>query len=268
MIYQIKNIAIAALTSLLLITAALAWHQKTLKEKAEGQTAGSRQIVTQAATIINRYIDGSSRRHAVISADSNHLTNNWYTNGIAISGGLVDTVAEALKIAKDKLQQVTQIATVTKAAQLKAEKKIDSLQRLTYYYHDRYLQLAYRPAYATDSTGNGQFDFAYNDSLNVVQYWKRNWLLGAKKSYIDIYSNDPRTTVNGIKRLVVEQKEPKLGVRILAMASYDFSRKLITIGPGLQVDFKHLSLTGSFYYDADAQSFKPKFAARYDFIKF
>jgi hypothetical protein len=265
MIYQIKNIAIAALTLLLLITAAFAWNQKNLKEKAERQTAGSRQVVTQAATIINRYIDGSSRRHAVISADSNQLPHNWYANGIAISGGLVDTVAEALKIAKDKLQQITQVATTTQAAQLKAEKKIDSLQRLTYYYHDRYLQLAYRPA---DSTGNGQFDFIYNDSLNVVQYWKRNWLLGAKKSYIDIYSNDARTTINGIKRLVVEQKENPFGVRVQAMASYDFSRKLISIGPGLQIDFKRLSLTGSFYYDTDGQLFKPKFTAHYDFVKF
>lgn len=264
---MIKNIIIASLSACAIGFAIWGFKQKDQKETAQVKTASQEKVVKQAATIINTYIDKNNLNHSVISADSNRLSANWYDNGTAISGGLVDTVAQALGIAKKQLQEAVQISTTTEAAKLKAEKKIDSLQRLTYYYRDKYLQLAYRPAKPGDTTDNGQFDFKYNDSLNVVQYWKRSWFLGAKKNYIDIFSNDPRTTVNGIKRLVVEQKEPSFGLRVQAIANYNFSKQVVNVGPGLQFDFKRLSLLGTYYYDFDGQAFRPTFAARYDLIK-
>lgn len=251
------------------LTSSVLWlieHSK--REKAENQSANNQKVVSQAATIINRYIDTSGRNHVVINSSENVLPANWYKNGTAISGGLIDTVAKALDIAKKQLQEVTQIATTTQAQKLKAERMIDSLKRLTYYYKDKYLQLAYRPAASGDSTDQGQFDFKYNDSLNVIQYWKRKTFLSAKKSYIDIYSNDPRTTINGVKRLVVQQNEPAFGLRVQAVSNYSFSRKLLNVGPGVQFDFKRFSLVGTYYYDFDANSWRPTIGARYDLVRF
>lgn len=243
--------------------------QHRLREKAENQSHLNQRTVNQATRIINSYVDSSQRKHAVIAADENILPPNWTKNGIAISGGLVDTVAQALNIAKNKLQQITQIATTTQAENLQAKRTIDSLKRLVYSYRDKYVQMTYRPALpGADSADNGQFDFKYNDSLNVVQYWKKKWFLGAKKSYIDIYSNDPRTTVNGVKRLVVEQRSPVFGLRVQGVSSYSFSRKLLNVGPGVQFDIGKFSLVGTYYYDFDASKFRPSVGARYDFVRF
>lgn len=265
---SLSKIIIGCLGVLLLAAIAFGFYERTKREKAESQSVTNQKTVSQAATIIDHYIDSSKRNHVVISSDSNKLEQDWYKNGTAISGGLVDTVATALNIAKKQLQEVTQIASTTRAEKLQALKTIDSLKRITYYYKDKYLQLAYRPSKSGDTTDNGEFDFKYNDSLNVVQYWKKSWFLGAKKSFIDIYSNDPRTTVNGVKRLVVQQNQPNFGLRIQAVSSYSFSRKTLNLGPGIQFDFKRFSLVGSYYYDFDRSTWRPSVGARYDIVRF
>ncbi|WP_114937586.1 hypothetical protein [Mucilaginibacter endophyticus] len=266
---RLTKIVIGLLVVGLIVSILYAKHEHWRAEKAEVQASTNQNVVSQAATIINHYIDTSKRNHIVISAGQNVLPQNWYKNGTAISGGLVDTVSAALNIAKKQLQEVTQIASVTQAKQLKAERTIDSLKRLTYYYKDKYLQLAYRPAIAgSDTSDHGQFDYKYNDELNVVQYWKRGWILGAKRSYIDIYSSDPRTTINGVKRLVVKQNEPTFGLRVQAVSNYSLSRKTLNIGPGLQFDFKRFSVIGTYYYDTDANSWRPSIGARYDLVRF
>lgn len=264
-----NNILIAVLAALLLLAVTAAIHFYNRNKVAERKVSTDQRTVNQAARIIDRYVDSSGRNHAVISASENTLTAGWYKNGTAISGGLIDTVAKALNIAKKQLQEVTQVATVNQAKALRAEQTIDSLKRVTYFYKDKYLQLAYRPALNTlDTSDHGQFDFKYNDSLQVVQYWKRKWILGAKKSYVDIYSYDPRTTVNGVKRLVVQQNEPTFGLRVQAVGNYSFSRKLLNVGPGIQFDVKRFSLIGNYYYDFDASTWRPSIGARYDLIRF
>lgn len=266
---NIKNIALIGLLLIAIVFGVIQTYKLKKSESMAAMAAiKTQKTVSQAATIINRYIDTSGRNHVVISADSNRLTTNWYKDGTAISGGLVDTVARALNIAKKQLQEITQIANTTQADKLKALKKYDSLQRITYFYKDKYLQLAYRPALPGDTIDNGQFDFKYNDSLNVVQYWKKKWFMGAKKSYIDIFSNDPRTTINGVKRLVVQQEEPSFGLRIQAVGVYGFDAKKINVGPGVQFDFKRFSLTGTYYYDTDFSRWRPTVGARYDIIRF
>lgn len=266
---KFKNILIVILTAGLLITSFLAWRFNSQKNKAEDKSASNEETVNQAATIIDRYVDSAGRNHAMVKAEENVLPHDWYKNGTAIRGGLIDTVAKALNIARKQLQQVTQVATVSEARALKAEKRVDSLQRVTYFYKSKNLQMAYRPPLKTaDSTDQGQFDYRYNDSITVAQYWKKKWLLGAKRSYVDIFSNDPNTTVNGVKRLVVEQKEPTFGLRVQAVGNYSFSRKLLNVGPGIQFDVKRFSIVGTYYYDFDANQFRPSVGARYDLIRF
>jgi hypothetical protein len=267
---KLKNTLIVILTAGLLITSYFAWYYHGQKNNAETKTVKNQKTVELAANIISRMVDSSGRNHTTISASGNVLPNDWYKDGTAIKGGFIDTVARALNIKnKKQLEEVTQISIKNEARALKAEKKVDSLQRITFFYKGKYMQLAYRPPMRpTDTTDQGQFDYKYNDSITVVQYWKRKWILGAKKSYIDIFSNDPNATVNGVKRMVVEQKEPTFGLRVQAVGNYSFSRKLLNIGPGLQFDFKRFSLVGTYYYDFDANQFRPSVGARYDLIRF
>jgi len=266
---KLKNILIVILTAGLLVTSYYAWRCHRQKTYAEKRSVRNQKTVDMAATIISRLVDSSGRNHITIRADGNTLPAGWEKDGTAIKGGLIDTVAQALNIARKQLQEVTQIAITNQAKHLRAERAIDSLQRITYFYKGRYMQLAYRPAAkGADTTDHGRFDYQYNDSINVVQYWKRRWLLGARQSYIDIYPNDPNATINGVKRLVVKQKEPALGLRIQAVSNYDFSRRLMNIGPGVQFDINRFSLAGNYYYDFDAKQFRPSVGARYDLVRF
>lgn len=168
---KLKNTLIVILTAGLLIATFFAIKYYSLKEKAEEKTITNQKTVEQAAQIVDRYVDSAGRNHTVIKSDENVLSHDWYKNGTAIKGGLIDTVATALNIARKQLQQVTQIATVSQARALKAERSVDSLKRVTYFYKSRNLQMAYRPPIAgADSSDQGEFDYKYNDSLNVVQY--------------------------------------------------------------------------------------------------
>lgn len=244
-------------------------HQNAELEKLNLQKKTISDKVQTEATIIARKVDKQGLQHVTIEAAENIIPHAMI-NEPAVSTGILDTTAMAIGQQKKQIQVLTQISTTAQARALRAERIVDSLQRVTFYYKDRYLQLAYRPALinAKDSTDHGQFDFSYNDSLNVVQYWKKSWFLGAKKSYIDIYSNDKRTTVNGVKRLVVEQKHPTFGLRIQAVGNYSFSRKLLNFGPGIQFDFNRFSIVGSYYYDLDATRWRSNIGARYDIVRF
>ncbi|OOQ57135.1 hypothetical protein [Mucilaginibacter pedocola] len=266
---KLTNVIIAALFLLFAGTTAFAIFEHKQRIKSDRIIGSNRKTVNQAATIINHYLDTNSRQHTVIAADENKLPAKWYKNGTAISGGLVDTVTKALNIAKKQLIEITRIAGTVRAEKLKAERKYDSLQRITYFYKDKYLQLSFRPALKnSDTTDNGEFSFRYNDSINIVKYWKRKWFLGAKKNYIDIFSNDARTTINGVDRLIVEQHKPDLEISLQMTGNYAPYRHLFYFGPGVQLNFDRFSVIGDYHYDFSARNWQPSVATRFDIVKF
>ena len=240
---RFKDILIVILTVGIVVSSLMCWLLYQPRKKEEGVTSDSQKKVNEAVAIINRYVDSSSGRHIPIKGDKNVLPSELYKNGTAIKGGLIDTVASALEIARKQLKQVSQAVITSQARVFKAEKKADSLQRVTFLYKSKNMQITYRPpAAGTNTNDPGELNYRYNDSLNVVQYRKKSWFLGAKKSYIEIFSNDPYTTVNSVKHLVLQQKEPVFGLRVQAVGNYSFSRQLLNIGPGIQLDINHFSL--------------------------
>lgn len=216
-------------------------RRETVKEK-----------IAVDAEIIARKIDKDSLRHVTILANGNEYTNADLNK----TANILDTTALAIGILKKQIKELTIIASTTQAQKLKAYALLDSQKRVTYMYRDKFLTLAYRPPIMlTDSIDQGEFDFAYNDSLTVTQYQKRNWFLGQKKSYIDIYSNDPRTTVNGVKRLTVKQDAPAFGLRAQGMATYNVNNQNLMFGPAIRFDFGRFSIQG-------ARLYEPTFSAK------
>lgn len=215
---------------------------KNLKDRRENVV----EKIAVDAKIIARKIDKDSLRHATIAADENEYTNT----DLHKTANILDTTALAIGILKKQIRELTVIATTSQAQKLKAYALLDSQKRVTYMYRDKFLTLAYRPApVPADSVDFGEFDFAYNDSLTVTQYQKRNWFLGQKKSYIDIYSNDPRTTVNGVKRLTVKQDSPAFGLRAQGMATFNLNNQNLLIGPAIRFDFGRFSIQGARLYE-------------------
>jgi hypothetical protein len=190
---------------------------------------------------------------------------------VAVSKGLVDTISKNSKIKPEQIIDYKLINSRTEARALKAERMVDSLRRETFFYKDRYLQLAYRRGDPADTTDKGTFDFAYDADLNVTQYSTRGKLLGlpigAKKMYTDIYSADPRTTIRGLKTFRVEQKLPQYGFRLQLVTNYSLRTELLQFGLGAQLDLGRLSIVGTQYYSPKENAFNPNIGARYDLIR-
>lgn len=213
------------------------------------------------------YRDSDSVEHLVIASKDIRTVQE---NSLAKLDTTLKTVAKALDIKIKQIQDVQNISTQTDADHVKfLEKKIDSLQGLTYYYQDRNLKLAVRPPTISDTLGS--FDFSYNADLNIYQYWKRNKILGlrigTKASYTDISSNDPRTTVLGVRKLTVIQKEPAFGFRLQAVGGYSFSSGAVFLGPSARFDYKDLSIRGSYFYNDITKQWSPNVALEYNIIK-
>ena len=116
-----------------------------------------------------------------------------------------------------KLQQASLLNATLVARDLKATKKIDSLQRLYYVYNDDFATAMFTP----DSTG-GKFDINYRISLVRQDYKKRKNFLSPYVNYTEILSPDPRITINGLQSLTfAAERSAKWGIGIQGGYYYD-----------------------------------------------
>lgn len=220
------------------------------------------------AKIISRDVDKFGLQHVTIDAAEKLFPKDILKNPIAVSPGIIDTTAMALNIQKNQIQQLTIINSSLKADNLKAERTLDSLKKEVFTYSDKYVKLKFNPADTTKKT-DATFDFSYNATLNSVQYWKRKFpIIGAKKSYIDIWSEDKRTTINSVKRLTIEQKAPEFGLRLQLRSIYSLTSHKLYAGPGVSFDFNRYSLLGYSYYNFSNNTWQYSVGINYDLIRF
>jgi len=151
-------------------------------------------------------------------------------------------------------------------------KQVNKLNQTVYFYRDKYLSLTVRTGAPTDTLNVGSFDMTYNDSLNIVQYWKRNRVLGVgvgtKKSYTDISSTDPRTTIMGVKKYTIVQKQPEFGVRIQGTARWSPVSQTVSLGPSVTIDVLKSSLRASYLYNFKNNTWYPSISLDKDIIRF
>lgn len=224
------------------------------------------QQVQKSATIISRKVDEFGLKHVTI-AEAENILPKELINDVAVGPGILDTTAMALGIMKDQIQSLTIINSSLIASNLKAEKHLDSLKREYYTYNDKYVSLKFKPAETLNR--DASFDFKYNATLNNVQYWKRKFpIIGAKKSFIDIWSDDPRTTINGVDRLKIEQREPQFGLRLQLRSIYGLTSQKLYAGPGLSFDFNRYNILGYSYYNLTDNRWQYAIGFNYDLIRF
>ncbi|WP_207426008.1 hypothetical protein [Pedobacter sp. SYSU D00535] len=257
----------AALCVLLAIYSFTLHKKLSQKEKVE-QTVSSK--IQEEAKIISRKVDAAGLEHVTIEAAGNIIPKAQAN--AAVSEGILDTTAMAIGILKKQIENLLVVNSTLKADNLRAIQRLDERQNPVYSYQDKYLNLNYTPGDPTDTADKGSFDFQYNADLTITQYWKRNKVLGlplgSKNSYIDIYSNDPRTIVNGVKKLTVQQEQPLLGLRVQGVTSYDFTSGTLRPGAEIQFDAGRASFTGAYLYDPITDKWRPTVTGRYDLIRF
>lgn len=205
--------------------------------------AVAEQVKSQVAIIAKKF-DDDGLMHATIKA------KNEIKPEQAAYVGVLDTAAMKLNIQAKKIIELTAVVTKLKAENLKASRTV-VLGRPEYGYEDKFAKIRFRPDTVFDTLGvtGGQFDLNYNSELNLVQYKKRNWFLGANKSYIDIWANDPRNTVNGVKRLTVKQESPDYGLRFQAFSDYTLETGVFRTGPAIRIDIGRFSIKAARTYN-------------------
>lgn len=224
-----------------------------------------RSKIQTEAKIITRQVDKLGSEHVTIEATENVFPSSVLSNS-GISLGLVDTVAMALNIKSKQVEELTRIISSLNVRDAKAHYVIDSLKRKTIQYKDDYVKIVYTPD--TLDTIAGKFDFRYDADLRITQYYKRNWFLGAKKSYIDIWSYDNRVKINGVDRFKVEQKSPSFGLRIQAASAYHPKNGIYGFGAGARIDLGRFSVNSNYIYYPKSETWSPNIQLNYDIIRF
>lgn len=218
------------------------------------------------APIESRYKDTEGNEHVVISDGKNIISKTEIKNPER-PPNIIDSSAANLQIAATQIKSVTKINYLIRDSLLKARKTIDLLtQRLAFAYSDKFVNIKFTPP--IDTTDIGTFSFAYNADLNIVQYQKRSWFLGQKKSYIDISSNDPRTTIRGVKQLTVQQEAPQFGLRLQGSANYNLYTNNLGFGPAARLDLGRFSIQGNYMYYPKVKLWYPAVIGNYDIIRF
>lgn len=262
-----QPLIIAALVLLLACSVTWAIRERGQKEIAQTIIEPSKVLKDPTAPTVKQFVDSLKQNHNTFDNTKNVVGGKE----VAVSPTLVDTIARMSNIKSDQITDWKQIAMKTEGRALKAERMVDSLQRETFFYKDRYLQLVYRRGNPADTTDKGTFEFSYDADLSITQYATRGKILGlpigSKKMYTDIYSNDPRTTIKGYKTFRVEQRQPQYGFRLQAVTDYSTRNDELMFGLGAQFDFGRFSVTGTQFYSPKQNNFRPNFGARFDLIR-
>jgi hypothetical protein len=240
-------------------------------DKKSTHTSLPKQMPSESSAIaVEQYTDSQGHKHNVFMNQESQRVIKKRTVSLL---PYIDSVALALNIKSKQLEAESTVSTVTHEDSVKFLRiQVDSLKRLVYYYDDKYLKLIVRMGAKDSTLDTANFDFSYNDSLRIDQYWKRKKLLGlnigSKQHFTDISSSDPRTTIAGLKTLTVKQNLPTVGFKLQAVLNYSLLNTSLSPGLGFRFDANRVSLNGTYYYNTDLNQWRPVLALRYDIIQF
>ena len=260
-----KNLLIYALMALCVF---LYFRSSRKSDQADTVIAKEKvrtKAITSEAKILSNSIDPTTGViHARIMA---RAAENVVKAAEASYVPVLDSAAQKLEIQAKQIEYLTTVNSQLKAENLQAKKGLDN----TYRFKDKYVTLAFTKGTEVDSLNQGRFDFAYDSDLSLVQYKKRNWFLGEKKSYIDISSTDNRVTFKGIQRMTVEQKIPNFGMQLQAMSTTNIANGKTFIGPAARMQLGRFSLGVGHLYnlnqDAKVKT-KNMISGTYDIFRF
>lgn len=192
----LHKVLLISLSLLLLCAIGIIIHQDARKSQQDDSFA---QLISNQGE--NSIIEKYTRDSVVHTVFQDRLINNDSNEKrIALGKTFADSLEKALKMSVDKIDQVTKVNARLEAQMALLTKITDKGQPLKYH-QDKNLDLVYNPQ-------NDSLTFAYNLELIDARYSEKKWLLGAKKNYIDLYSNDPRITVNGAKTYRIKEDPP------------------------------------------------------------
>lgn len=190
---SLKNFIIICLSVVLLVSVGCIIYLYKKENKVESSTSS----LIGKNKIIEKYVKDSVT-HTIYQ--DRFISNSKNEKELAIGKTYADSLQKALKISIDKIDQVTKTN-----ARLEAQVALITQQTPTgktvKTHKDKYLDLTYFPE--TDS-----LKMAYDINLNDARYHDKKWFLGNKQNYINLYSDDKRVTINGVKTYRIKEAPP------------------------------------------------------------
>lgn len=192
-------------------------------------------IIDEAKTeakVIARSVDQKGYAKTVMQRQADVIGNGDISK-LPVSQSVIDSLRLDNLDKTKKLQQASLLNATLVARDLVATKKIDSLQRLYYVYHDDFTTAMFTP----DSTG-GKFDIDYRISLIRQDYKKRKNIFSPYVNYTEILSPDPRITINGLQSLTFkEERHTKWGIGIQGGYYYDPQQQKLMPALGFGISY-------------------------------
>jgi len=210
-----------------------------------------KEYVDQEVKRVNKQIDEQGFEHAVARAVENVVKRYEQLSDSAQIE--LDSINNLLNISRNQLKEWRSYAVTLEDSLLRAE-KIDD----TFVYSDKWSEIKFTP-----NEDAGHFSLKYDAKINYAEYWKKSWFLGKKKHYIDFWIEDPRATVNGVKRIKFEPNKPFLGLQIDAVSRVG---KNIEVGGEALIKLGNGKIGGGYMYSFDNESWNPVIIGKYGLI--
>lgn len=271
-----QTLIIVILTVLLIGAIGWACIERNKRTDREKDLQSVEVLTNPAAPEVKRFTDSLKQNHATFDNTDNVVDGKT----VAVSKPLLDTIAKMSNIKPGQVTNWQQVAMTTEAKLLKAQKTVDSLRRVTYRYKDQYVDLGYTPGNPADTTDRGTFNFSYNAVLSSTEYKSGGKILGVQvfqpHIYTDIYSNDPRTTINGYKTFRINKDRPVYGLSLDLLARHKFGNKKQgedkiepSTEPGLGLKFNagRTTFTGDTYFNPRTNNFSHEVGTRISIFK-
>lgn len=240
-------VAVVVLTYLLLT-------RKPEKSIDNGVSEAAREVVKLQVKEVIKYIDKEGFTHAVIK-DKDNVVNSL--NQLDDSSRFkIDSIKALLNIKDKQLKHYISYSSTLEGRLLEAKKTDTSFR-----YSDSWANIEYvKPK---DTLTYGHFNFKYNAELNYAEYWEKKNFLSSKKHYIDFWINDPRATINGVKRIKISPKPDRFGIEINASSFYT---DRINLGFDGAIRVGRGKYGGGYIYDFSDKKWKPLISVKFNLL--
>lgn len=181
---------------------------------------------------IEKWIDKDSVSHVKFEPNKGHIIDNKVSQHYM--SYVRDTLAPALKIANEKISELTRI-NANLSGELKVKKyQLDDQNFKRAYYENKYLSIV------TDEK-DSTVKYSYNAKLDIVNYSEKKGLFGKRKDYVDISSPDKNFKINGVehfkKEILIAPNKFGVGVQVGYHYNPHTNSFSPSIGLGLSYNF-------------------------------
>lgn len=222
--------------------------------------------VLAEAKIIARKVDREGANHVIVETTNNILPANLKDSDGMYDKAFVDSLTRNIDAKDKEITALTQISQTLLGKNLQAVAALDSANKKKFEFSDKNFYVSYTPT--TDSLKSGTFNYRYNQKLNIVEYNQKKWLFGADRIYTDISSDDPNSTINGVRKLSIKRTTKDFAMKLTAKSIYLPNSGMTGSGASVRVRYKRWVVNGSQLYFPQVKQWKPVVGLEFELLNY